>query len=118
MVADPVGDLVEEGEAEVLVVELDIGLVGFCPGDCEAAALEGGLEGGVGSLLFLRVSFIRVVEQAYVDVHFEDFLMLGSCARALAGAGAGRPDSKSKSKSQKVMKRTINRFNDEETPED
>jgi hypothetical protein len=46
VVADPVGDLVEEGEAEVLVVELDIGLVGFCPGDCEAAALERGLEMG------------------------------------------------------------------------
>ena len=46
VVADPVGDLVEEGEAEVLVAELDIGLVGFCPGDCEAAALERGLETG------------------------------------------------------------------------
>jgi hypothetical protein len=41
VVADAVGDLVEEGEAQVIVVELGVGVVGFCPGDCEAAALEG-----------------------------------------------------------------------------
>ena len=46
VVAEGVGDFVEEGEAQVVVGQLGVGVVGFCPGDCEAAALERGLETG------------------------------------------------------------------------
>jgi hypothetical protein len=43
VVAQGVGDFVEEGQAEFVVGEFDAGVVGFCPGDCEALALKGGL---------------------------------------------------------------------------
>lgn len=47
VVAQVVGDFVEEGEAQVRVVEGGIGVGGFGEGDCEAAALEGLLGGEV-----------------------------------------------------------------------
>ena len=35
--------VISKGEAQVVVGELGVGVVGFCPGDCEALALEGRL---------------------------------------------------------------------------
>jgi hypothetical protein len=43
VVADVVGDFVEEGQAQVRVVEVGVWVGGFGEGDCEAAALERGL---------------------------------------------------------------------------
>jgi hypothetical protein len=43
VVAQVVGDFVQEGEAQVGVVERGVGVGGFGEGDCEAAALEGRL---------------------------------------------------------------------------
>jgi hypothetical protein len=43
VVAQVVGDFVQEGQAEVGVVERGVGVGGFGEGYCEAAALEGGL---------------------------------------------------------------------------